>query len=264
MDVTGNIWHRGEDYDILGESDALRDEGVPWLCEQLKRLKVERPVVVDFGCWSGRHLRLLESVAAYCSKFPEQARESVIGIDEPFAKERVAEARRTNPGFQVFDTGIANTGLGASSVDAAICWRVLHNLTGPGELIAAVAELRRVLRHAAPLVVAVRAAFVWMEPPDPAHAAPIPVLHRTYSTSGDRDDLYFTDRACRDFFWFYGFEVDRVERFTERELVQGHPLENAYWMVMMLFNKERRIGEVAPGRFIYHPGDSGPAAEEAD
>lgn len=43
MDVTGNIWHRGEDYDILGESGELRREGVPWLIDRLKDLEVDRP-----------------------------------------------------------------------------------------------------------------------------------------------------------------------------------------------------------------------------
>jgi SAM-dependent methyltransferase len=254
--VSGNIWHGGDDYDILGESKQLRDVGEPWLYERLKGLGQRRPVVVDFGCWSGRHLRLLERVAASCAEYPDQARESVIGIDEPFAEARVAEARTANPGFQVFNTGIANTGLGASSVDAGICWRVLHNLVEPGELTSAIFEIRRVMRHGAPLVVAVRASFPWMEAAEEEHAPPIPVLHRTYAATGERTDLYFGARACRDFFWFYGFDIDcPVAAFQEPELVHGHRLSNTYWMISMTCNKKRGIGEVAPGRWIFHPGD---------
>jgi SAM-dependent methyltransferase len=255
LNRTGNIWHRGEDYDILGESEPLRDVGVDWLIEKIVELGVQRPLLVDFGCWSGRHLRLLERVGRECSEYKDQARETVVGIDQPFAKERVAEARRAHPGFQVFDTGIANTGLGASSVDAAICWRVLHNLTAPGELTAAIAEFRRVLRDRAPLIVAVRAAFSWMDSEDRTRSAPVPVLARTYSTTGDRDDMYFSERACHDFFSFYGFDVEHVDRFEERELVNGHPIENDYWMIRMTFAKTRAIGQIAAGEFIYHPGE---------
>jgi SAM-dependent methyltransferase len=261
--VTGNIWHGGDDYDILGESRQLREGGEGWLRETLGRLGERRPVAVDFGCWSGRHLRLLERVAAACAEFPDQARESVIGIDEPFAEARVAEARRANPGFQIFDSGIANTGLGASSVDAGICWRVLHNLVEPGELTAAVGEIRRVMRHGAPLVAAVRAAVPWMTAADSGREAPIPILQRTYSATGERTDLYFSERACRDFFWFYGFEVADVELFREPELLHGHQLTNDYWMIKMTCDKERGVGEVERGRFISHPGDPH-GVDEAD
>lgn len=273
---SASIWHGEGDYDILGESPRLRKHGKPWLCQRLAALpEIDRPVVVDFGCWSGRHLRMLEQVASSCATEKSHARETVIGIDEPFADARVAEARKANPGVQVYDTGIKNTGLGASSVDAGICWRVLHNLVKPNELVAAITEIHRVLREGAPLVVAVRAALPGMvtrsawpadtrlavnknTPPEPqtdAAEPPVPVLQRTYSQVGERSDLYFTHRACHEFFSSYGFDVWGVERFAEEELVDIARLSNEYWMVFMTCNKDRSVGQVRAGQWLSHPGD---------
>lgn len=234
-----SFWRSGRDYDAGGESKTLSGLGEPFLIDSLKAdgLNSKRPTVVDFGCWSGRHLQLLERVAESGGLPPGKAKDRVIGIDEPFAKERLNEARRAYRGFAIFDRGIATTGLPASSVDAAISWRVLHNLTQQGEWTNVLTEIRRVLKHNAPLVVAVRAAQEWM-----AMGAPVPIIYRTYSSKVDRDDLYFSEEACYSIFRFYGFDVPyKAERFTEEEIIDGTLVNNEYWLLCLVCNKRREL-----------------------
>lgn len=229
-----SFWRSGTDYDIESESRQLRKLGEPFLADYLESdsLNHQRPLVVDFGCWSGRHLQLLERVAERGGK-SDFAKNRVIGIDEPFAEERIAQARRAYKGFEIFNSGIGSTGLPPSSIDVAISWRVLHNLTKPGEWTRALSEIRRVLKHDAPLIIAVRAVHDWMQ-----QDAPVPLLYRTYSYGIDRDDLYFSEGACYAMFRFYGFEVPyRVERFSEEEVINGVRIKNDYWMVPLVCKK---------------------------
>jgi SAM-dependent methyltransferase len=231
----GSIWRSGGDYDISGASTYLRQLGAPFLSSQLAasdELDAERPVLVDFGCWSGRHLRLLERVAESNGSTTGDARERVIGIDEPHARERLEEAMKTYRGFQISDCGIATTGLGTSSVDGGLCWRVLHNLTELGELRDALVEIRRVLKDGAPMVVAVRAAQRWM-----LSDAPFPVAYRTHSLGTERDDMYFTEAACRTMFPLYGFRVEDLTQIEEGERYRGHEATNTYWMIFLILDK---------------------------
>lgn len=229
-----SFWRSGTDYDIESESRQLRLFGEPFLIDYLQSedLNPGKPLTVDFGCWSGRHLQLLERVASRDSK-DSYAKNRVIGIDEPFAKERLNQARKAYRDFAIFDEGIGSTGLPSSSVDAAISWRVLHNLVKPGEWTNALTEIRRVLKHGAPMVIAVRAAHSWMR-----QNAPVPLLYRTFSYGVDRDDLYFSEEACYAMFRFYGFDIPfRAERFSEEEVIDGVRVKNDYWMVTLICDK---------------------------
>ena len=235
--MSTSFWRSGKDYDIEAESRQLQQWGEPFLIHTLQvsdTLEHRRPLVADFGCWSGRHLRLLERVAE-SGHLEANAHLRVIGIDEQFAAERLREAHRAYQGFQISDSGIAHTGLPASSVDASISWRVLHNLVLPGEWSKTLIELRRVMKHGAPLVVSVRAALNWMD-----QNAPTPHLYRTFSYGMDRDDLYFSERACYEMFRMYGFETPyRAERFVEEEIVEGVRVQNVYWMLCLVANKRQ-------------------------
>lgn len=229
-----SFWRSGVDYDIESESKQLRKLGEPFLIDRLQseNLNYKKPITVDFGCWSGRHLQLLERVAESSGK-SDYAKTRVIGIDEPFAQERLNQARRAYRDFAIFDEGIGATGLPPSSVDAAISWRVLHNLVKDGEWTRVIGEMRRVLKHDAPVIVAVRAAHGWM-PQD----APVPLKYRTYSYGLDREDLYFSEAACYAMFRFYGFEIPyRIERFSEEEVIDGIRVRNDYWMVPLVCKK---------------------------
>lgn len=237
-----SFWRSGRDYDIESESQQLRDIGEPFLIDYLRSesLNYRKPLTVDFGCWSGRHLQLLERIAEGNNK-ALNPHSRVIGIDEPFAKERLDQARRAYSDFAIFDDGISATGLPSSSVDAAISWRVLHNLIKPGEWTRVIAEIRRVLKHGAPLVVAVRATQDWMQ-----QNAPVPLLYRTYSFGVDRDDLYFSEDACYATFRFYGFDVPfRAERFSEEEVIDGIRVKNDYWMLSLVCNKRTSPSDIA-------------------
>jgi SAM-dependent methyltransferase len=228
-----SFWRSGADYDIESESNQLSWLGEPFLIDYLRNenLNYRKPLTVDFGCWSGRHLQLLERVANNRTKSDSSSR--VIGIDEPFAKERLNQARRAYRHFSIFDEGIGDTGLPPSSVDAGISWRVLHNLIKPGEWSGVISEIRRVLKHGAPLVIAVRAAQDWMP-----QKAPVPLLYRTFSFGIDRDDLYFSENACYAIFRFYGFDIPyQAEKFSEEEIIDGTRVKNDYWMLTLVCNK---------------------------
>lgn len=230
-----SFWRSGNDYDIESESSHLKKYGEPFIVKSLKseHLNSRRPLLVDFGCWSGRHLQLLERVAEKADPSRADVKDRVIGIDEPFAKERLDEARRAHRGFTILDKGIAKTGLPSSSVDAAISWRVLHNLTVPGEWTNALMEIRRVLKHGAPFVVAIRSTRPWMQ-----QDAPVPLLYRSYSAGVDRDDLYFSKKACGEMFKMYGFKIPfEPLLFTEGEVVNGERRLNDYWLLRLICNK---------------------------
>lgn len=230
-----SFWRSGIDYDIGSASAQLSEYMSPFFSDKLSSDALDgyKPLLVDFGCWSGRHLRLLERVAAQKSQF--DTRDRVIGIDEIFAKPRLEEARRAYKEFEIWDKGIANTGLPASSVDGAISWRVLHNLIQPGEITATVSEIKRVLKHDAPFIISVRATKDWMQ-----QDAPIPLQHRSYTLGTERDDFYFSENACYAMFNYYGFDIPfKAKRFTEEEVVDGVRISNDYWMLCLVNNKRR-------------------------
>ena len=221
-----NIWHSGKDYDIGGESIILKEKGVPFIKSILKDdpgLNNSDPSIVDFGCWSGRHVKLLKRIA--------RDKGEVIGIDAPFAKDRLTEAKNTYKGIEFKDTGILDTQLSPSSIDAAICWRVLHNLTILGEFTAAILEFKRVLKNGAPLVIAVRAILDWMS------NAPTPLIYRTYYNGGEREDLYFSEDAISTVFPQYGFIINNYEFIHEDELIDKKRLTNNYWMINLICTK---------------------------
>lgn len=250
-----SFWRSGKDYDIESESLQLRRLGEPFLLDFLRseNLNYHKPIAVDFGCWSGRHLQLLERVAEYGAGKSDFAKQRVIGIDEPFARERLKQARRAYRGFEIFDSGISSTGLPSSSVDAAVSWRVLHNLTQAGEWTQVLSEINRVLKHDAPIVVSVRATQPWMQ-----QGAPLPLLYRTYSYGVDRDDLYFSEAACYAMFRFYGFKIPfKAERFTEEEIIDGVRVKNDYWMLALVCDKRPGIESII--KRLKSPGPTAPS-----
>jgi SAM-dependent methyltransferase len=216
--------------------------GVPFIEESLvnNSMNVKHPVLVDFGCWSGRHLKLLQNIAEGVSG--KTSDNSVIGVDEEFAEERLKEARKLNKAAHLMNTGISTTGLPSSSIDGAISWRVLHNLIQPGEWTKAITEIKRVLKHGAPLVVSVRATQGWM-----ADDTPVPLLYKTFTPSTDRDDLYFSEATCYSMFRFYGFDIPyKAVLFEEGETVNGTKITNEYWMIYLICNKEVYLSSERP------------------
>ena len=221
-----NLWHSGKDYDIGGESQILREKGVPFITNILADdpgINKNDPTIVDLGCWAGRHIKLLKRIAGNDGV--------VFGLDAPFAKERLNEARNTYKGIEFKDTGLMETRLSASCVDAAICWRVLHNLTILGEFTAALLEFNRILKNGAPIVIAVRATENWML------NAPTPLIYRNYHNGGEREDLYFSEEAISLVFPQYGFQVHDHELVQEGELVDHERITNNYWMLYLTCTK---------------------------
>lgn len=78
---TGDFWHGHEDYDIGNEpSPYLMTHGRVFLHRHLPT----NPTLADFGCWGGRHLKLLYGLTGSDGK--------VVGIDGPWAWARLADA----------------------------------------------------------------------------------------------------------------------------------------------------------------------------
>ena len=127
MDKTSdrtNYWNRIDNYDIGGEAEPyVSGPGAKFFRQHLRG----RPVLVDFGCWGGRHLALLRELAGSGGR--------VVGTDGPWAWERLTEARdlvNDTPGLnaEIQQQRLENLDrFETESVDGALCWRVLHNRT---------------------------------------------------------------------------------------------------------------------------------------
>lgn len=221
-----NIWHTGHDYDSGFASAMLRKNGIPFMREVLHETpELKNPeqgaFLADFGCWAGRHIGLLKELSG--------EKGQVFGIDEEFAKERLEAASNTyRERVQFIDQGIAQTKLSPYSIDGAICWRVLHNMTRRGELSQALTTITKLLKPGAPFVVAVRKAFDWI-----SQECDQPQLLRTFQQDGEREDLYFTERSIVRLFGIYDFGVEEIISFSEDELVDSVTVINDYFMVKM-------------------------------
>ena len=225
-----NYWSRSENYDIGGEAEEhVKGPGIAFLRQHLR----PRPLLVDFGCWGGRHLWLLRELAGSGGR--------VVGTDGPWAWERLAETRdlvNATPGLnaEIQQQRLENLdAFETESVDGALCWRVLHNLTEPGALEMALRELNRVLARGSPLLVAVRAVQPDMQKKE-EETFPLPQLMRTRpgSDAGEREDFYFTREAVKTVFTQWGFQVCHIEDTPGSEMWQGTRLDHLYLAVHLL------------------------------
>lgn len=224
--IPGGFWHRHGSYDIGRQPDSyLVSHGRAFLLRHVPR----SPRLADFGCWGGRHLDILSQIAG--------SEGETIGIDGPWAWERLGEAvavaRKLGSNVKVIQQDLDDLhDLATESVHGGICWRVLHNLTRPGELDAALWEINRVLVPGSPLVVAVRAAISEIHDMD----FDFPQLTRTTPSpiAPVRCDLYFTRRSAEVSFKRSGFKIVEVLEVLEGESIDGQEIENRYLAIHML------------------------------
>lgn len=97
-------WYSGNHYDIGSASTALIEKGLPFLEQHL----TESSTLVDLGCWTGRHIPLLQTIA--------RGRQ-VIGIDIDCATNLMTKLSHQYP-YAVFQpSGLIDTQLVSHSVD---------------------------------------------------------------------------------------------------------------------------------------------------
>jgi len=205
-------WHTGEDYEIDPKpSGYVVERGFAFLGSSIQ-FSSAPSTVADFGCWRGRHLPGLADIVGPWGV--------AIGVDRPDAIDE--ETKRGNT--HIVRRHLTNLGFWDASIDAALMWRVAHNLTRPGELTAVFAEIHRVLKSEAPLLIAVRSAETNVA---------APVLARSYNGAHEREDLYFSAEAIDTLMPAFGFDVEDKTEITEGETVDGHHLTNNYWAVQL-------------------------------
>lgn len=173
--------------------------------------------VADIGVWDGRNLPLLVKLV--------EERGVVYGYDHPEAEPAVLEASIRFPGVSFKMGEIIALPFNNGELSAVLCWRVLHNLTAPGQLDVALRELYRVLKIDAPLLIAVRAfnqERPWSRP----------MLLETKNPLGVcRTDLCFTGSACEVVLSNAGFKVKNIQLLCEEGTSDGLPYENKYWAI---------------------------------
>ncbi|MCA9700584.1 MAG: class I SAM-dependent methyltransferase [Myxococcales bacterium] len=218
-----SIFHSAGDYSLGDELDPyVTHEGFPFIGKHVET----GCTLADFGCWGGRHLEGLREIAGPDGK--------ILAIDGGWAFERLATLY-AKPLVSADDSIVEVRIMGVSdldefddgTIDGAICWRVLHNLTEPGELERTLRGFNRVMVRGAPLLVATRAADGELHDNDLS----VPQYCRSRPIEGgpERGDLYFTEAAVRTVFSAAGFRVEGVDACEGHETVRGQRLSNRYW-----------------------------------
>ena len=121
-------------YDSIAESfDATRTTPWPDVVEFESRLP-SGLFVLDLACGSARHARVFAN------------RHRVVGLDS--SQELIARAKRNEARGSYLQGDMVSLPFPPDTFDAAICIASIHHLPTEGERLAAVSELRRVLRPA--------------------------------------------------------------------------------------------------------------------
>ncbi len=220
--LPANFWCGGaKDYNIgSAPSRYVSTKGKNFLAEHLSG----RGRVADFGCWTGRNIPVLSELAGTDGE--------VVGVDGPWARQQMTKAKTNNPTARIVEACLVKMGVFPDGhFDGATCWRVLHAISEPGEFDSALAELHRVLRPDAPLLVAVRGQTSQDLGPTP--------IRRTLpnGNSGTRTDLYFSPKSLQRAFGRAGFHIRQTEFISEGEMVDDHRVTNYYWVVHLIKRK---------------------------
>lgn len=180
--------------------------------------------MADFGCWTGRNMPILTALALPCDE--------VYGVDGVWARDAVAGLSAAYPRVRLTEANLHDLPFPDGHLAAALCWRVLHNITDFVLLMRTLREFARVLAHGAPLLIAVRRH-------EPGSTASLPVLmRRSNGDGGMREDLYFSAPSLVQVFPQAGFRIAHVAAIEEGEVVEDKAVLNGYWAVHLVKEDE--------------------------
>ena len=226
MGGNNGIWWGGGSYRLGGDpSPHVAGLGREFLA------KHHQPgPVADLGVWEGRNLEPLLTLGV-----------ALVATDTPKARDAAATARTRYPMVRYEEALLNKLPFGKSELGGALCWRVLHNLTGEGELIAAFAEIGRVLALGAPLVLAVRS-----EHQQDFWATRHAFLRRYPNGNGGiREDIYFTRGSVRFIAELLGFRVVAFFEDAEGgEEINGTVVKNHYLIAHLIKAAEPARGHL--------------------
>lgn len=224
MGGVNGIWWGGGSYRLGGRpSPYVEGVGREFLARHQKG-----GVVADLGVWEGRNLNALLTFGA-----------AVVATDTPEAQLVVKRTRAQYPSVQFHETHLGSLHFGDDHLGGALCWRVLHNLTGDGELVRALVEINRVLAPQAPLLIAVRSEHQF-----DMLATQRAFIRRLPNGNDDtREDVYFTRGGLTFMSEVLGFRVEHVVEDVEGgEEVNGKAVKNHYLVAHLIKTAEPRRG----------------------
>lgn len=211
----GTPWWGGGEYQI-GDQPSPHVAGP---CLKFLRRETKNGPLADIGVLGGRNLPPLLALGG-----------EVVATDTAEAGAALAKARQRFPKVHFITTLITALPFGDGTLGGALCWRVLHNITNPRELVMAWAELNRVLAPNAPLVIAVRS-----ERHHDDHLARLFVRRLPNGGSGVREDVYFTNGGFRLLAGLTGFTVmDLLPDVEGGENIDGREVTNRYLVAHLL------------------------------
>jgi len=224
MGGQNGIWWGGGSYS-LGDRPSPHVAGPGR--EFMARHRQDGPVA-DFGVWEGRNLTTLLTFGV-----------SVIATDTPEAREIVLKTQKQYPTVSFNETPLNQLPFANGEIGGALSWRVLHNLTGDGELVHALVEISRVLAPQAPLLIAVRSEHQFDR-----WATQRAFLRRLPNgNGGTREDVYFTRDGLTFMSELLGFQVKHVIEDVEGgENVDGKAVKNDYLVAHLIKTAEPRRG----------------------
>lgn len=167
------------------------------------------PVIVDFGTFTGRNISALQGIGHDTT---------VIGTDIRGAESELKIARAENPRATFVETNLDAIAFQDQSIDGALCWRVLHNLSTLEKIQAALAEMHRVLKDNSPCIISVRSVTnisSYVLSGDPVRTT------TSLPHSGERTDWYFTESSLATIMEQTGFTVASIEEIEEGERISG-------------------------------------------
>ncbi len=177
-------------------------------------------MVVDFGVWSGRNLPSLIGIGSH-----------VAATETPDSYRLLAETAERFPEVEFFGMPLTELSFGKKTVGAALCWRVLHNLTHSTECIQALRELHRVLALNAPLLVAVRLDLYAKKGESDENCY---IRRLPNGTNGWRDAVYFNTTNFRKIAHAFGFGIDVLTQTTEDEWINSELVTNTYLVAHLI------------------------------
>ncbi len=206
-----NPWWGGGEYRLGGNpSPHVTGLGRAFLAKHHQAGKL----VADLGVWEGRNLPELISLG-----------QRVAATDTPEARDVLKKTGDRFRNVSFHEAHLDSLPFENEEVGAALCWRVLHNLTSSTQIIAALKEINRILVIGSPLLVAVRS-----EHQRDFWASRAVFLRRCSNGNGGiREDLYFTKGAVRFIAELLGFRVEGLFEDVEGgEEIDGRVVHNHY------------------------------------
>ena len=131
----------------IGDHSPHQAEIIEFLRNNLREPQSGDPVIADFGTFTGRNIPALQDIAR---------KATVIGTDIGAAENELKIARQKNPQAEFLQMDLEHIAFQDQSIDGALCWRVLHNLSSLEKIEAALAEIHRTLKENAPCIISVR------------------------------------------------------------------------------------------------------------